>query len=151
MLIKGVPDIDHTTSALNYLFRQIMAINHVKASFFSRTMKPGTRVISYLWRPTTSLHTLTIIWTSKGGSNTRMTDDVLHTIFCEVENIINSRPLTKASDDVNDESVITPNHFLLLSGNYSVPWVRTTNGDVFQRRWRHVQHVVGHFWARWLK
>ena len=58
------------------------------------------------------------------NSNTRMTDDVLHTIFCEVENIINSRPLTKASDDVNDESVITPNHFLLLSGNYSVPWVR---------------------------
>ena len=33
----------------------------------------------------------------------------------------------------------------------SVPWVRTTKGDVFQRRWRHVQHVVGHFWARWLK
>ena len=85
------------------------------------------------------------------NSNTRMTDYVLHTIFCEVENIINSRPLTKASDDVNDESVITPNHFLLLSGNYSVPWVRTTKGDVFQRRWRHVQHVVGHFWARWLK
>ena len=33
-------------------------------------------------------------------SNTRLTDEILHTVFCEVECIVNSRPITKCSDDV---------------------------------------------------
>ena len=34
------------------------------------------------------------------NSNTRLTDEILHTVFCEVECIVNSRPITKCSDDV---------------------------------------------------
>ena len=54
--------------------------------------------------------------------NSRMTDDVLHTIFSEVECIVNSRPLTKCSDDINDDAPLTQNHLLLLRGNSSLPW-----------------------------
>ena len=41
----------------------------------------------------------------------RLTDDILCTVFCEVENIVNNRPITKCSDDVHDEP-LTPNHLL---------------------------------------
>ena len=56
------------------------------------------------------------------GSSPRLTDEILHTMFCEIENIINGRPLTKSSDDVNDEAVLTPNHLLLMRNNAALPW-----------------------------
>ncbi|XP_076043877.1 uncharacterized protein LOC143026966 [Oratosquilla oratoria] len=36
----------------------------------------------------------------------RMIDDVLQTLFCEAESIVNSRPLTKCSDDARVEKII---------------------------------------------
>ena len=50
-----------------------------------------------------------------------MTDDILHTVLCEAENMVNSRPLTKSSDDVNDENALTPNHLLMMESNESFP------------------------------
>ena len=43
------------------------------------------------------------------NSNTRMTDEILHTVLCAVENIVNSRPITKCSDDIDDNTALTPN------------------------------------------
>ena len=84
--------------------------------------------------------------------NARLSDDVLNTIMCEIENLINSRPLTKCSEDVDDDAPLTPNHILLLRGNYSYPWWCTTQvADTYRRRWKHVQHVVEQFWRRWIR
>ena len=55
-------------------------------------------------------------------SNVRLTDDVFQTALTECEGILNSRPLVPASSDVEDCDPITPNHLLLLRGNYSLPW-----------------------------
>ena len=41
-------------------------------------------------------------------------DEGLSTLMCEVEAILNSRPLTKVSDDPNDLQALSPNHLLLL-------------------------------------
>ena len=84
-------------------------------------------------------------------SVSRLNDDVLHTVFCEVENVVNSRPLTKLSDDIHDDNPITPNHLLLLRGNYAYPWGVTQESDTYRRCWRHVQHLVTQFWRKWLK
>ena len=43
-------------------------------------------------------------------------DERLSTLFGEAESIVNGRPLTVSSDDPNDESPLTPNHFLFLRG-----------------------------------
>ena len=59
-----------------------------------------------------------------------ITDDVLSTVLCEVENLVNGRPLTKCSSDVLDESALTPNHFLLLEGNYPPAWRPFCGGEV---------------------
>ena len=41
-------------------------------------------------------------------------DEGLNTLMCEVEAIVNGRPLTKLSDDPRDLEPLTPNHLLLL-------------------------------------
>ena len=48
-------------------------------------------------------------------------DEGLTTLMCEVESIINGRPLTKVSDDPNDWEALTPNHLLLLRAGTMLP------------------------------
>ncbi|KAK7899128.1 hypothetical protein WMY93_019981 [Mugilogobius chulae] len=48
-------------------------------------------------------------------------EEGLHTVLCEAEAILNSRPITKASLDVNDLEALTPNHLLLLKTSPSLP------------------------------
>ena len=42
--------------------------------------------------------------------NRKVTEDVLSTTICIVEQTLNSRPLTPVSSDVNDLEALTPNH-----------------------------------------
>jgi len=48
-------------------------------------------------------------------------DDHLDTVFCEVEAIVNGRPLTVIADSANDFEALTPNHLLLLRSGSSGP------------------------------
>ena len=80
----------------------------------------------------------------------RLTDDTLRTILCEVEAIVNSRPLVKVSDDPKDPAALTPNHLILLNK----PAVIAPSGDFddsFRKRWRCVQHIANEFWKRWVR
>ena len=49
---------------------------------------------------------------------TVFTDFQFITIFTEIKNIINNRPLTNVSDDFDDLEVLAPHHFLL--GKYNM-------------------------------
>ena len=85
------------------------------------------------------------------GTALRLTDEIFATALCEVEAIVNGRPLTKLSDDVNDLSPLTPAHLLLLrSGTQLAPCTGSVS-DVYRRRWRYVQHLANSFWQRWVK
>ena len=66
-------------------------------------------------------------------------DDGLSTFMCEVEGVINGRPITKVSDDPNDLEALIPNHLLLLCAGPS------------RRRRRQVQYMADIFWKRWKK
>ena len=52
--------------------------------------------------------------------NVRLTDKILETVLCEVEGIINGRPMTKLSPDVDDVAVLTPNNLLILKDEIKV-------------------------------
>ena len=82
--------------------------------------------------------------------NTRLTDDILHTILCEVENIVNSRPIMKCNDDVTDDVPLTPNHLLLMNGNFSYERGKFYDGETYRRQWKNVQNMATPFWKRWL-
>ena len=79
-----------------------------------------------------------------------MNDDIMHTVLCETENVINSRPLTKSSDDVMDDTALTPNHLLMLGHNSPLPWGDFGEADAYRCHWRCVQHLVAQFWRRWI-
>ncbi|KAJ8040732.1 Alpha-N-acetylgalactosaminide alpha-2,6-sialyltransferase 6 [Holothuria leucospilota] len=81
--------------------------------------------------------------------NSDVTEEELHTAFTGAEALLNSRPITKLSDDPRDDSVLTPNHF--LTGQLGGQLAPTTiHGDTNpSQRWRHVQMLITHFWKRW--
>lgn len=77
-------------------------------------------------------------------------DECLQTVMCEVEAVINSRPLTKSSDDMDDLEPLTPNHLLLLKGKPALPPGMFQKEDLYsKRRWRQVQYISDIFWKRW--
>lgn len=79
-------------------------------------------------------------------------EEGLHTLLCEAEPIINSRPITKASLDVNDLEALTPNHLLLLKTLPSLPPGIFQPTDIYaHRRWKQVQYMSDLFWKRWIK
>ena len=52
-----------------------------------------------------------------------LTDDVLLTTVCLVEQTLNARPLTNVSDDPDDLEALTPNHFLMGRANLATPFL----------------------------
>jgi hypothetical protein len=82
----------------------------------------------------------------------RINDEILLTVFAEVECIINNRPLTFVSDDHVDPMSITPNHLLIGASNLaSSPGVFGADDNNLRRRWRISQFLTDQFWKRWLK
>ncbi|XP_067660679.1 uncharacterized protein [Haliotis asinina] len=83
----------------------------------------------------------------------RLDDEMYRTFLCEVEAILNSRPLTPVSSDSDDLDPLTPNHLLMLKSNVFIP----PPGDFKQddmygyKRWRRIQHLANVFWSRWRK
>ena len=72
-----------------------------------------------------------------------LSDESLMTLLCEVESIINGRPITKVSQDPRDLEALTPNLLLLPPGIYR-------KEDTFShRRWRQVQYLTDQFWRQW--
>lgn len=79
-------------------------------------------------------------------------DEALSTIFCEVEAMLNDRPITPSSDDPNDLEALTPNHLLLLKGQPVLsPGLFDKHSSYGRRRWKQVQYISDLFWKRWAK
>lgn len=79
-------------------------------------------------------------------------DEGLSSLMCEVESILNNRPLTKLTDDPNDLEVLTPNHLILMRSSTSLPLGTFRKEDCYvKRRWRQVQYLSDQFWKRWVK
>lgn len=78
------------------------------------------------------------------------TDETLPALFCAVENIVNSRPLTYVSLESADDEALTPNHFLLGSSNGRKPICRTTPRDLNQNDWKNIQEQTNQFWKRFV-
>lgn len=80
----------------------------------------------------------------------KLTDDSLSTLFCEIEAMLNSRPLTPVSSDPDDLEALTPNHLLLQKKGLLFPPGVFCKDDLYvKRRWRQAQYLANVFWSRW--
>ena len=77
-------------------------------------------------------------------------DEELLTLMCEVEAIVNGRPIAKISEDPKDCEALTPNHLLLLRSGPVLPPAALIKEDQYSSRWRQVQYLADVFWRRWL-
>ncbi len=79
-------------------------------------------------------------------------EEGLQTVMCEVEAILNSRPLTSVSDNPNDLEPLTPNHLLQLKVQPLLPPGLFLKEDLYSKcRWRQVQSIADLFWKRWIR
>ena len=79
-------------------------------------------------------------------------DEGLVTLLCEVESIMNGRPITTVSSDPQDQEPLTPNHLLLLRSESPMPpGLFRREDQLSRRRWRQVQYLADIFWKRWSK
>lgn len=82
----------------------------------------------------------------------QLDDDGLNTVLCEIEAILNDRPITKLSDDPKDLEPLTPNHILLMKGKPSLPPGLFDPQDMYlKRRWKQAQYISDLFWKRWIR
>jgi len=78
------------------------------------------------------------------------TEETLRTLLCEVESILNSRPLTPVSLDPRDPEPLTPNHFLIGTGSVVMPFGVVGENDCDSRkRWKQARYLADLFWRRW--
>ena len=114
------------------------SFNHPAASHHGGVWERVTRMVRKVLTSVLHLQTLD--------------DHGLHTILCEVEAILNGRPLTKLSDDPTDLEPLTPNHILLMKGKPVLSPGLFSKDDVYvKRRWRQVQYIADLFWKRWVQ
>ena len=78
-----------------------------------------------------------------------LNDDSLQTLFCEIECIINSRPLSAVSSEAGDVLPITPNKLINLGD--SPLGIDVSSGSYSKSRWSQVQYMADQFWSRWKK
>ena len=55
--------------------------------------------------------------------NRSVTENVLSTTMCVVEQTLNARPSTLFSSDVSDLEALNPKHFLLSNENICLPYL----------------------------
>ncbi|XP_055584715.1 uncharacterized protein LOC129737580 [Uranotaenia lowii] len=82
---------------------------------------------------------------------TRLSDEILLTALIEAEDLINSRPLTYVSTNLNeDPEALTPNHFLKgISAECLPPRNEIENADALRSRYSRAQLLADEMWSRW--
>ena len=79
-----------------------------------------------------------------------MPEETLHTVLVEFEAVLNSRPLSRVNDDLNDYEALTPNHFLIGRASPNSPPGQFEKREVNSRkRWRMAQALTDMLWRRW--
>ena len=76
--------------------------------------------------------------------NSITTVEILTTILCEVEYIVNNRPLLPISDDINDYDVLTPKNFLLhdKSRDVNIGDGMQTGQIDYGQKWKQAQTIA---------
>ena len=87
--------------------------------------------------------------TSEG--NRRVTEEVLRTTLCLVEQSLNARPITAVSSNPLDLEALTPNHFVLGQHAASFPSLSFEEKFDHKKRFAKAQSYGNAIWTRWMR
>lgn len=88
----------------------------------------------------------------RATKNTNLTFEEHCTLLCQIEAILNSRPLTAITTDPQDELPLTPAHFLLIEPLNAIPDEDVTHLPSNRLNiWQNIQKRVQGFWSRFSK
>lgn len=84
-------------------------------------------------------------------SSVKLTFEEFNTVLCQIEAVLNCRPLTPVnSPDDDGVIVLTPGHFLVGRPLTSIPDPQMSYRSVsLLKRWHLCQNLTRHFWERW--
>ena len=79
-----------------------------------------------------------------------LSDEGLYTLLCEIERIMNDRPLTANPTGIDDAPALTPSMLLTFRRRTFPLSDELDPRELYSKRWwRHVQHLSSVFWRRW--
>ena len=83
--------------------------------------------------------------------SSQLDDELLTTLIAEASSIVNSRPITAISSDMDEPIPLTPSMLLTLKKRpvASPPGKFVTQDLYARRRWRRIQYLADQFWVRW--
>ena len=74
-------------------------------------------------------------------------EDNFNTVLCEIEKVLNDRPLTPVSDNIRDPMALTPNDLVLLRSNSA----SSISEEIPVRRvFTQANEIADLFWSRWM-
>ncbi|XP_062538710.1 uncharacterized protein LOC134206984 [Armigeres subalbatus] len=112
-----------------------------------RTIPPNAPHFGGLWEAgVKSVKTVL----KKVYQTTSLTLSGLSTLLCQIEAILNSRPLYSLSNDPTEPEALTPGHFIINRPLLAIP-EPSVEGVPTNRlsHWQHIQQLREHFWKRW--
>ena len=88
--------------------------------------------------------------------NSVLTFEELTTLFCQIEAVLNSRPISVMSDDPNEVEPLTPAHLSIghrldVLPSFLLDQTHDVDNCSPSKRWYHIQNILLHFWNRWTK
>ncbi|GFV01862.1 integrase catalytic domain-containing protein [Trichonephila clavipes] len=82
--------------------------------------------------------------------NSKITFEEFETIIIQIEGILNSRPLVPLSDNINENEVLTPGHFIIGLPISAIPEPAILDiSDNRLSRWQYATNCVQTIWKRW--
>jgi Pao retrotransposon peptidase/Family of unknown function (DUF5641)/Protein of unknown function (DUF1759)/Putative peptidase (DUF1758)/Integrase zinc binding domain len=137
-LYELLEDSTHQQMVHNTLASKLMQFHFIppRAPHFGGLWEAAVKSMKY--------HLVRII------GNTPLSFEEMATVLTKIEAILNSRPLVPESSDPEDNSAITPGHFLI--GRPLTALIEPNYLDVATnslRRWQLLQKLTQHFWQRW--
>ena len=82
----------------------------------------------------------------------KVTIEEFNTIITQIEGILNSRPLTPLSSDINEYEVLTPAHFLIGRPITAIPEPEIIDiSDNKLSRWQQLTKFTQVIWQKWQK
>lgn len=158
MARRGVPTIIYTDNGTNFIGAEREIAEAKKTLPESLSNHPSARNITWKKIPPGN--------PAAGGAWERMVgcvkaalkvtlkekaphEEVLHTLLLEAEQIVNSRPLTPVSTNIEEVS-LTPNHFLIMRTSALTPWGSFKDHNLTLSSWKTAQDLADTFWKKWI-